>query len=164
MLVTRSHCIVFARTDKLETRHRGITAFVIAMDTPGIGVRAIEKIGAGDEEFCEVFFDDVHLPPSAILGPLNGGWKVAMESLSFERDMIWIMNLVEIERALELSEMSLAKRPNAALSIELERLKADSDSIWLTGLRGLGHRLAAAAERGDSDPQALLDRGGTACL
>ncbi len=137
-----SHCIAFARTDKLETRHRGITAFVIAMDTPGIGVRAIEKIGAGDEEFCEVFFDDVHLPATSMLGPLNGGWKVAMESLSFERDMIWIMNLVEIERALELSEMSLTKRPNAALSIELERLRADADSIWLTGLRGLGHRLA----------------------
>jgi alkylation response protein AidB-like acyl-CoA dehydrogenase len=65
-----------------------------------------------------------------------------MESLSFERDMIWIMNLVEIERALQLSEISLAERPNAALSIELERLQADADSIWLTGLRGLGHRLA----------------------
>jgi alkylation response protein AidB-like acyl-CoA dehydrogenase len=137
-----THCIVFARTDKLETRHRGITAFILAMNTPGIGVRAIEKIGAGDEEFCEVFLDDVHLPASAMLGPLNGGWKVAMESLSFERDMIWIMNLVEVERALELSEMSLENRPNAALSVEFERLKADADSIWLTGLRGLGHRLA----------------------
>src|SRR5579871_1090383 len=81
---------------------RGITAFVIPMDSPAISVRAIEKIGAADEEFCEVFFDDVRLPSAAMLGPLNGGWKVAMESLSFERDMIWIMNLVEIERALEL--------------------------------------------------------------
>jgi alkylation response protein AidB-like acyl-CoA dehydrogenase len=146
------HCIVFARTDKLETRHRGITAFVMAMDTPGISVRAIAKIGAGDEEFCEVFLDDVYLPASAMLGPLNGGWKVAMESLSFERDMIWIMNLVEIERALELSEMSLEERPNAALSIELERLKADADSIWLTGLRGLGHRLT---ERPDAETPIL---------
>jgi alkylation response protein AidB-like acyl-CoA dehydrogenase len=56
--------------------------------------------------------------------------------------MIWIMNLVEIERALELCEISLERRPSAALSAELERLKADADSIWLTGLRGLGHRLS----------------------
>ncbi len=136
-----THCICFTRTDKLETRHRGVTAFVIPMDTKGVSVRAIEKIGAGDEEFCEVFLDDVLLPASAMLGPLNGGWKVAMESLSFERDMIWIMNLVELERALELTAYSLERRPNAALSVELERMRADADSICLTGLRGLGHRL-----------------------
>jgi len=111
------------------------------MDTKGVSVRAIEKIGAGDEEFCEVFLDDVLLPESAMLGPLNGGWKVAMESLSFERDMIWIMNLVELERALELTAYSLERRPNLALSVELERMRADADSICLTGLRGLGHRL-----------------------
>ncbi len=136
-----SHCLLFARTDRLETRHRGITAFVVPMDTPGITVRAIKKIGAGDEEFCEVFFDDALVPQGAMLGPLNGGWKVAMESLSFERDMIWIMNLVEIERALDLGSRSLAERPDAALAVELERLLADADSVWLTGLRGLGHRL-----------------------
>jgi alkylation response protein AidB-like acyl-CoA dehydrogenase len=136
-----THCVLFARTDKLETRHRGITAFIMPMNTPGVSVRAIEKIGAGDEEFCEVFLDEVQLPQSAMLGPLNGGWKVAMDSLAFERDMIWIMNLVEIERALELTEVSLTQHPNAAISIELERMRADADSIWLTGLRGLGHRL-----------------------
>ena len=164
MLVSSSHCIVFARTDKLETRHRGITAFVLPMDTPGISVRAIEKIGAGDEEFCEVFLDDVHLPATAMLGPLNGGWKVAMESLSFERDMIWIMNLVEIERALELSEISLAKRPNAALSIELERLQGRRGFDLADRTSRAGPQTRRAAERGDADPQALLDRDGTACV
>lgn len=137
-----SHCLLFARTAELETRHRGITAFTLPMDTPGVTARVIEKIGDGDEEFCEVFFDNVDLPTSAMLGPLNGGWKVAMDSLSFERDMIWILNLVEIERALDLAARSLAARPNPALGIEFERLLTDLDSIWLTGLRGLGHRLA----------------------
>jgi alkylation response protein AidB-like acyl-CoA dehydrogenase len=131
-------CLLFARTAPVETRHRGITALIVPMDSHGITVRKIDKIGPEDEEFCEVFLDDVFVPEEARLGPLNEGWGVAMTSLSEERDMIWIMNLVEIERALAIVEA--ADRP--ALRTDLERLRADADSIWLTGLRGLASRLA----------------------
>jgi alkylation response protein AidB-like acyl-CoA dehydrogenase len=142
-----SHCLLFARTGPLETRHRGISAFVVPMGTPGMTVRKIDKIGPEDEEFCEVFFDDVTIPADALLGPLDGGWKVAMTSLSFERDMIWIMNLVEIERAQEVTRLSLQETPNAALRTELARLSADSEAIWITGLRALSNRIAGRPDR-----------------
>ncbi|HUA44305.1 MAG TPA: acyl-CoA dehydrogenase family protein [Solirubrobacteraceae bacterium] len=140
-------CLLFARTEPSEPRHRGISAFVVPMDADGITVRAIDKLGAGDEEFCEVFFDDVTVPASAMVGPLNGGWAVAMTSLSEERDMIWIMNLVEIEHAVDLARRSLEQRPNRALAVDLARLGCDADSIWLTGLRGLADRIAGRPDR-----------------
>jgi alkylation response protein AidB-like acyl-CoA dehydrogenase len=136
-----SHCLLFARTNTEAARHRGISALVVPMDTPGITVRPIEKIGAGDEEFCEVFFDGVAVPESSLLGRLDGGWGVAMSSLAHERDMIWIMNLVEIERALELGErLPAAAAP--AYALEGARLRALADAVRLTGLRGLANRLA----------------------
>jgi alkylation response protein AidB-like acyl-CoA dehydrogenase len=111
------------------------------MSAPGITVRKIEKIGVEDEEFCEVFFDGVVVPEAAMLGPLNGGWKVAMSSLSHERDMVWIMNLVEIEEALRTVRAELERVPRPALELEVGVLEADADSIWLSGLRGLAARL-----------------------
>jgi alkylation response protein AidB-like acyl-CoA dehydrogenase len=136
-----SHCLLFARTGEPDSGHRGITAFVVPMDAAGITVRKIDKIGVEDEEFCEVFFDAVQVPESALLGPLNGGWKVAMSSLSHERDMVWIMNLVEVEEALRTIREELERAPRPALALELSALEGDADSIWLTGLRGLASRL-----------------------
>lgn len=135
-------CLLFARTGSPDSGHRGISALLVPMDTPGITVAPIEKIGVQDEEFCEVFFDSVQIPASALLGPLDGGWKVAMSSLSHERDMVWIMNLVEIEAALLLIAEELDAGPRPELALEVARLRADADSIWLTGLRGLAHRIA----------------------
>lgn len=134
-------CLLFARTGAPDSGHRGITAFVVPMSSPGITVRRIEKIGIEDEEFCEVFFDGVVVPTEAMLGPLDGGWKVAMSSLSHERDMVWIMNLVEIEEALGTIRGDLARTPRPELELELGVLEADADSIWLSGLRGLAARL-----------------------
>jgi alkylation response protein AidB-like acyl-CoA dehydrogenase len=137
-----SHCLLFARTDPDSTRHRGISAFVVPMDAKGISIQPIAKIGVEDEEFCEVFLDDVVVADDALLGPAGDGWRVAMESLSHERDMIWIMNLVEVERALELATERLRDHPRPGLVAELGALEADARSIWLTGLRGLASRVA----------------------
>lgn len=135
-------CLLFARTGERDSGHRGISAFIVPMDSPGLSVHPIEKIGVQDEEFCEVFFDGVEVPESALVGPIHFGWKVAMSSLSHERDMAWIMNLVEIEEALRILERELTALPRPELSVEVASLRADSDSIWLTGLRGLAKRMA----------------------
>ena len=77
-------CVLLTRTGAADSRHRGITAFFVDMDTPGISVRPIEMIN-GEQEFCEVFFDDVVVPADRILGEPNGGWAVAMSILPYER-------------------------------------------------------------------------------
>ncbi len=77
-------CVLLTRTGAPESRHRGITAFFVDMDTPGITVAPLEMIN-GEREFAEVFFDDVAVPAERMLGELNGGWGVAMSILPYER-------------------------------------------------------------------------------
>jgi alkylation response protein AidB-like acyl-CoA dehydrogenase len=141
-----STCLLFARTNPDAPRHRGISALIVPMAAAGITIRPIEKIGAGDEDFCEVYFDDIEVPRDALLGPLDGGWGVAMASLEHERDMIWIMNLVEIERALELAG-ALDGGDADRSGVERARLRARADAIRLTGLRGLANRLEGRPDR-----------------
>ena len=77
-------CVLLTRTGPADSRHRGITAFFVDMDTPGISVRPIEMLN-GELEFAEVFFDDVVVPADRMLGKLDGGWAVAMSILPYER-------------------------------------------------------------------------------
>jgi alkylation response protein AidB-like acyl-CoA dehydrogenase len=65
-------------------KHEGITALIIDLETPGIDVRPIRDI-AGEEMFCEIFFDDAHVPVANRLGGDGEGWLVAMGTLGNER-------------------------------------------------------------------------------
>lgn len=76
--------ILLARTGAPDSGSRGITAFILDMDTPGIELRPLVTMN-GDEEFCSVFYDDVRIPGSRVLGEVGGGWAVAMHVLSGER-------------------------------------------------------------------------------
>src|SRR5581483_9451520 len=77
-------CLVLARTGSAESRHRGITAFVVDMRSPGVDVTPIVQAN-GTDELAEVAFDDVYVPAERVVGELDGGWAVAMHILSHER-------------------------------------------------------------------------------
>jgi alkylation response protein AidB-like acyl-CoA dehydrogenase len=78
-----AHAILLARTGGGE-RHKGITYFLVPMDAEGLTVRPLAHM-LGEAEFNEVFLDDVFLPDDAVVGEVDGGWKVAMGTLAFER-------------------------------------------------------------------------------
>lgn len=78
-----AHAILLARTGGGD-RHKGITYFLLPMDAQGVTIRPLEHM-LGEAEFNEVFLDDVFLPDSAVVGEVDGGWKVAMGTLAFER-------------------------------------------------------------------------------
>jgi alkylation response protein AidB-like acyl-CoA dehydrogenase len=78
-----AHAILLARTGGGE-RHKGITYFLLPMDTAGVTVRPLAHM-LGEAEFNEVFLDDVFVPDEAVVGEVDGGWKVAMATLAFER-------------------------------------------------------------------------------
>jgi alkylation response protein AidB-like acyl-CoA dehydrogenase len=75
---------LLARTDQSARSHQGISALLIDMDTPGIEVREIPS-SVGHHRFHSVVFRDVKVPAEALLGPLHGGWSVAMSALPYER-------------------------------------------------------------------------------
>lgn len=78
-----AHAILLARTGG-GPRHRGITYFLLAMDSPGVQVRPLAHM-LGEAEFNEVFLDGVFIPDDCVLGKVDGGWRVAMGTLAFER-------------------------------------------------------------------------------
>jgi alkylation response protein AidB-like acyl-CoA dehydrogenase len=92
-------CLVLARTGTPESRHRGISALIVPMDTPGVSRRPL-IMANGDEEFAEVFFDDVVIPAENLLGELNGGWKVTQATLAYERGAADLGYLAKYERML----------------------------------------------------------------
>ena len=75
---------VLARTDSDAPKHRGISFLLVDLDQPGIEVRPIMAL-SGESEFNEVFFTSATTPSDCIVGPVNGGWAVAMSLLGLER-------------------------------------------------------------------------------
>ncbi|MBI2865842.1 MAG: acyl-CoA dehydrogenase family protein [Chloroflexi bacterium] len=75
---------MLARTDPQSARHRGISYFLLPMNTPGLEVRPLPNM-AGVHAFNEVFFDNVRVPRKYLIGEKDQGWYVAMASLNFER-------------------------------------------------------------------------------
>jgi alkylation response protein AidB-like acyl-CoA dehydrogenase len=138
-------CVLLTRTGTVDSRHRGITAFFVDMDTPGITVAPLEMIN-GVLEFAEVFFDDVVVPADRMLGPLDGGWAVAMSILPYERSSCFWQRIAYLYRRLEmLSGFALPDDDRAAEAIgnayvHLHTLRARS--------RDTQHRLAAGETLG----------------
>jgi alkylation response protein AidB-like acyl-CoA dehydrogenase len=77
-------CQLYVRTDPDAPKHKGISCLIVDMTLPGIEVRPLVTLN-GAADFAEVFFNDVRVPTDALLGPLNGGWRVATTTLSHER-------------------------------------------------------------------------------
>jgi alkylation response protein AidB-like acyl-CoA dehydrogenase len=80
----REFGLLLARTGTGRSRHDGLTCFLVDMHTPGIDVRPLRQM-TGGASFNEVFLTDVALPAESVLGPVGGGWKVAITTLANER-------------------------------------------------------------------------------
>jgi alkylation response protein AidB-like acyl-CoA dehydrogenase len=81
-----TRCIVLARTG--EPGSKGVSAFLVDMDTPGVTASPLETM-AGVDEFCSTSFVDVEVPAQRLLGELDAGWRVAQFILSCERGPIF---------------------------------------------------------------------------
>jgi alkylation response protein AidB-like acyl-CoA dehydrogenase len=137
-------CVLLTRTGTQESRHRGITAFLVDMDTPGVTVAPLEMIN-GEHEFAEVFFDDVRVPADRMLGELNGGWEVAMSILPYERSSCFWQRIAYLYRRLERAvEVALdddrAAQIVGSTYVQLHALRTRS--------RATQHRLAAGETLG----------------
>jgi alkylation response protein AidB-like acyl-CoA dehydrogenase len=144
-------CVLLTRTGTADSAHRGITAFFVDMDSPGITVRPIETMH-GVHEFCEVFYDDVFVPSERILGVVDGGWAVAMDLLPYERSTALWHRAAYLQRRLE---QLAAAAPAGA--VDPAALGEAIELVWALRARSRAtqRRLAAGEKLG---PETSVDK------
>ena len=76
--------LIVTRTDPNVPKHRGLTFFIVDMESEGVDVRPLRQI-TGEAEFNEVYFTDVKIPKENMLGNLGDGWRVSLTVLMNER-------------------------------------------------------------------------------
>jgi len=138
------YMMLLARTDPDVPRHKGITYFLLDMKTPGVTVKPLRQI-TGDAEFNEVFFDNVRIPDSQVLGGVNNGWAVGLTTLMYERLAlgfglqvrlrIAIDNLIELARRMEKEGRQVTQDP--VMRQKIAQLWIDTESLRLTGARAV---------------------------
>jgi alkylation response protein AidB-like acyl-CoA dehydrogenase len=135
-------------------RHRGITYFLLPMDSEGVTIRPLRHI-LGEAEFNEVFLDDVFIGDDLRIGDVDGGWKVAMATLSYERVALatgrvnvqkLIGDLIEMVRGSEHADDPAVRR-------ELASLYARAQVQRVNGLRAL-----ASMEKGTPGPETSIGK------
>jgi len=92
-------CMLLVRTDPDAPKHRGITFLLVDMHSPGVTVRPLKQI-SGDEDFNEVFFEDVRVPRANVIGSINGGWEIAITTLMHERATLTFSRQLQSRMAL----------------------------------------------------------------
>jgi len=80
--------VIYAKTD-VQAGSRGITAFIVERDTPGFSTEEkLDKLGMRGSNTCELVFEDCAVPAENILGQENGGVRVLMSGLDYERTVL----------------------------------------------------------------------------
>jgi alkylation response protein AidB-like acyl-CoA dehydrogenase len=131
-------CQLFVRTDPAAPRHRGISALLVDMRTPGIEAQAITTM-AGDRSFSEIFLDRVRVPRDALLGDLHDGWRVATTTLGFERAGVAKLHAM-LRAKLDRLVADLARagiRPDACARQELAGLHTQVECLRLLAARAV---------------------------
>lgn len=91
---------LLVRTDQQALRHRGISWVICDMKLPGIDIRPIKAM-SGLTQFAQVFYDNVRIPCSNLIGQINAGWSVAMTTLGFERGTGMIAHQLELSSTVD---------------------------------------------------------------
>jgi alkylation response protein AidB-like acyl-CoA dehydrogenase len=131
-------CWLMARTDtNAVKKHRGLSLFIVDMQSPGVTVSPLPNY-YGRHHFNEVFFDNVRIPASDLVGEENRGWYLLMQALAFERRSLAPTTYGAFKRVLEelvqyvketkhggraLSQNTMIRGKLADMAIELEMLK-----------------------------------------
>ncbi len=149
--------VLIARSDFDKPKHDGLTFFYLSTKTAGVEIRPIKQM-SGARHFNETFFRDVRIPDSQRLGPVDGGWKVAMSLLMGERYAI------DDDFGPSFNELY-----QLAADLDFETGKAIDDAgiqerlaefyVKAQGLRFTRYRIMTSLARGDAPgPEASIGK------
>jgi alkylation response protein AidB-like acyl-CoA dehydrogenase len=137
-----THMQLLARTDPSAAKHKGISALLIPLDVAGIDRRPIRQMD-GKAEFAAMAFDNVRVPSSALLGPINEGWRVTMTTLAYERSGVAVFATRLEDETMRFVERLRAAPPlDPVLRDEIVRRYIDGRVLGLLGRKVLAALVA----------------------
>ena len=104
-------CFLLARTDPEAPKHKGLTAFAVPMDEPGISRRPLKMMNGITREFGEVQFDAARVPAANMIGAPGEGWRVAMTVLAHEREPQELGNASRYTKTVDKLKRLVAAEP-----------------------------------------------------
>ena len=137
-------CMLLTRERKEENPRHGLTYLLVDMESPGVEVRPLVQI-TGDAEFNEIFFKDVKVPKSQILGEAGEGWAVAMTTLLHERGTLGMTLATRAQ--ITAAELADHTRKLGRGSDPLVRQKVAQYTIEARALQLNGYRALTAMKR-----------------
>ena len=142
------YVLLLTRTDPDVPKHRGLTFFVVPLDTPGIEVQPVETMGT--ERSNATFYDDVRLGDEWRLGEVNGGWEVMKTALKYERGIAGgqFPSPPVIEAAVDWARR--ARRPDGSRPIDDDQVRSRivQAMIDVEVCRSFAYHTAALASAG----------------
>ncbi len=145
-------CLLLVRTDNHGAKQAGITFLLMDMKAPGVTVRPIHQI-QGDEEFAEIFLDNVEVPVGARVGEEGAGWAVAQATLASERGL----TLMELSYRMRGSLWRIAdlihaqgRENDQGILRDFGRLSSQIDAVCAIADQFLENRMAGIERVGDA--------------
>ena len=93
-------CLLLVRTDTQALKHKGISALLVDMKSEGVAVRPLRQL-SGDSAFNEMFFTNVRVPASNLIGQLNNGWRITITALMNERANLGSGFYIQFKKTLD---------------------------------------------------------------
>ena len=145
------YVFLLARTDPSVPKHRGLSLFLVELGHPQIHISPIDTFGG--ERTNEVFFDDVRIPASSVVGSVNDGWSVLNWALNFERSIMGSFvgqaqrlydDLAALLAETDSFDRSTTRAALAAMNTRIESARALADHVNLLVSQGRPFDVAAA--------------------
>jgi alkylation response protein AidB-like acyl-CoA dehydrogenase len=155
-------CLCFVRTDPDAPKHKGISALIVDMRSPGIEHRPLPELTDHDyADFNEVFFTEVDVPAENLLGTLHDGWRLTTGSLAHERAMLWISNAHDLLMAVDaLTALGVEHDFDERARDAIASAYIDAQAMQL-----MGYRSFSKLEKGLAAPeQSILKLFGSEAL
>jgi alkylation response protein AidB-like acyl-CoA dehydrogenase len=141
-------CGLLARTNPGLPKHKGISYLMLDMTSPGVEVLPLIQM-TGDAEFNEVVFDHVFVPEENLIGPLDGGWMLALDTLAHERGPYSVRRQVEISVAFGEILENIRRLVDAGFVVDDGLLRERVGRTWAM--------LRVLEERSDETVRGLLE-------
>ena len=144
------YVMLLTRTSPDKPKHRGLTFFVVPLDTPGVEIRAVTTMGT--ERSNATFYDDVRIGDRWRLGEVDGGWAVMKTALKYERGIAGgqFPSPPAIAAAAEWAGSAAATRPDGTRPIDDDGVRARlvRAMIDVEVCRSFAYHTASLAEQG----------------